>query len=113
MADHKGQEAHAKTTGTPDPVTTPVCNSFSAQLNAQVTFTGAASGCELQQCNSGDTWPFVKADGTDFKPIKFPLLGNQYIYIKSTLTVGSSYEFCSNSACACNTGAMKTVTITG
>jgi hypothetical protein len=104
-----------KTKGTPPPpVTTSVCSSFSAECGAQVTFTGAVSGCKLEQCQSTDTWPFVKSDGASYgPPISFPLVGNQYIYIKSGLTVGQSYEYCTNSSCACANEAMKTVTITG
>jgi hypothetical protein len=113
MAEHKGQEGHGKLTGTPTPVNTPVCSSFSAQLGAQVTFTNPPSGCEIELCNSGDTWPFVKSDGSNFgPPIKFPLTGNQYIYIKSSLTVGTSYSYCTNSTCGCSNEAMRTVTIT-
>lgn len=99
----------------PTPVSTNICNSFSAELGAQVTFTFVGSppvGCKLEMCSPTDTWPFVKADGTSYgPPISLPVTSNQYIYVNSGLEVGESYQYCTGSKCGCAGEAPKTVTI--
>ncbi len=107
--------AKEKSTDTPSPVNTNICNSFSAELGAQVTFTFTPpnpTGCKLEKCQATDTWPFVKADGTSYgPPISLPVTSNQYIYVNSNLTVGQAYDYCTSNNCGCAGEATKTVTI--
>jgi hypothetical protein len=72
----------------PPPVTTPICNWFSAEAGAQVTYTNAPSGSSINQI-PGDVWPFCNANGGSFgPPINFPLVGNTIIYVCPGLAVG-------------------------
>jgi hypothetical protein len=66
----------------PSPVSTDICNSFSAQPGAEVTFTSAQAGAEIVQV--GDVWPFFESNLTTpyGPPIgPFPLPGATKIYV--------------------------------
>jgi hypothetical protein len=86
---------------TPNPVSTNICDSFEAELGAEVTFTNATAGAEIKKVQPSDTWPFVKGDGTSFGPPigPFPLPGAQHVYIDSSLTVGQSYQYDVTQSC--------------
>jgi hypothetical protein len=64
-----------------------ICSSFSAYAEAQVIFQNTVSGGSItKDPGSQLPYPFVKSDGTEFNPINFPLVGNQKIFIKSSLS---------------------------
>jgi len=89
---------------TPDPVSTNICDSFSAELGALVTFTGVVGSQTITKVE-GSTWPFTIAS-----PISFPLKANEYIYILSSgLNVKQTYPYTISQACA--NGVQKGVTI--
>jgi hypothetical protein len=100
-----------RTEGDPPPVSTNICNSFPAQLGAKVTFTNWVSGAVIDRVNPGDVWPFVKADGSDFCPITFPMLVNIPIYIKSTLNINQQYQFNVGGQQTCQGQVTKSVTV--
>ena len=95
---------------TPPPVNTGICNSFSAQAGAQVTFTGAQAGTYIEEI-AGDAWPFCGPNGQPLGPPigPFPLTGNTAIYVKSNLSVNNSYPYNVTQSCALET--TKSVTI--
>jgi hypothetical protein len=89
---------------TPSPVSTNICSPFSAELGAQVTFTGVVGSQTISKID-GETWPF-----TITSPISFPLKAAEYIYILSTgLTVGQTYNYTVSQSCS--NGVQKGVTI--
>jgi len=86
---------------TPNPVTPNICESFQAQLGAQVTFGGVNGTQTITQV--GNVWPF-----TVLSPMTVP--NTQTIRIKSTgLTVGQTYPYTVSQACT--EGVQKGVTI--
>ena len=92
----------------PPPVTTSICESFSARLGAAVTFTGVLGTQSITQ--QGDYWPFCGANGANLYPINFPLAVNTTIHIKSSgLMVGVEYPY--DVSQACPNGIQKGVTI--
>jgi hypothetical protein len=96
---------HKVTFDTPSPVSTNICNSFEAEMGAQVTFTGVV-GSQTITAIAGQTWPFSLAS-----PISLPRPGQSYVYILSSgLTVGDTYNY--NVSQTCANEAMKGVTIT-
>jgi hypothetical protein len=89
-------------TPTPNPVSTNICSSFSAQLGAPVTFTGV-NGIQTVSQVPGQMWPFSTPS-----PMTVPNPGN--IHIKSTgLTLGTTYPF--NVSQTCFDEVQKGVTI--
>lgn len=94
----------------PIPVTPSICDCFSAQLGAPVTFTGVLGAQSITQ--SGAVWPFCGANSSPLgPPINFPLLVNTQIYIKSSgLNVGTEYPY--NVSQDCPQHVQKGVTIT-
>lgn len=87
---------------TPNPVTPNICDSFQAQLGAQVTFNGVNGNQTITQI-PGTTWPFTVAS-------PMPIPNPSTIHIKSTgLTVGQTYNY--NVSQACPQGIQKGVTI--
>jgi hypothetical protein len=85
----------------PNPVTPNICESFQAQLGAQVTFGGVNGTQTITQV--GNVWPFTIAS-----PMTVP--NPTPIHIKSTgLTVGQTYPY--NVSQACFEGVQKGVTI--
>lgn len=89
---------------TPNPVSTNICDPFSAELGALVTFTGVVGSQSISKID-GQTWPF-----TVVSPISFPLKANEYIYILSSgLNVGQTYKY--NVSQSCSNGVQKGVTI--
>lgn len=86
----------------PTPVTPNICESFSAQLGAQVTFSSVTGNQTITQV--GNVWPFTIAS-----PMAVPNAAT--IHIKSTgLTPGTTYPYTVSQACAA--GVQKGVTIT-
>jgi hypothetical protein len=81
-------------TPTPPPAVTNICSSFEAELGAQVTFNGAASGTQITQV-AGQTWPFCHQNGSSYPTITFPITSTvNYVYIKSSgLTLNQSYSY--------------------
>lgn len=89
---------------TPNPVSTNICDPFSAELGALVTFTGV-TGKQSITAIKGQTWPFTIAS-----PIDFPLKANEYIYILSSgLNVNQTYPYTVSQTCS--NGVQKGVTI--
>jgi hypothetical protein len=89
---------------TPSPVSTNICNPFSAELGAEVTFTGVVGSQTITKID-GQTWPFTIAS-----PISFPLKAAEYIYILSSgLNVGQTYNYTVSQSCP--NGVQKGVTI--
>lgn len=85
----------------PTPVTPNICDPFSAQLGAQVTFTGVSGTQTITQV--GSVWPFTVAS-----PMTVP--NPATIHIKSSgLTVGQTYDY--NVSQTCANGIQKGVTI--
>ncbi|MGO8795283.1 MAG: hypothetical protein ACLQLC_10705 [Candidatus Sulfotelmatobacter sp.] len=93
----------------PPSVSTSICDSFSAELGAAVTFTGVLGTQSITQ--QGNYWPFCGANGAALgPPINFPLAANTTIHIKSSgLNVGTTYPY--NVSQACPQGIQKGVTI--
>jgi hypothetical protein len=86
----------------PTPVTPNICEAFSAQLGAQVTFSGVNGIQTITQV--GNVWPFNLPS-----PMTVP--NPSTICIKTTgLTVGTMYPY--NVSQACSQAAQKGVTIT-
>jgi hypothetical protein len=91
------------------PVNVPICDSFDAELDQPVNFTGAPSGASISK--SGSVWPFVDSNGNPYTdPIDFPLPSNSQIYIADDLNEDQSYPYNVNNA-GCNQGVIKSVTI--
>jgi hypothetical protein len=85
----------------PTPVSTDICESFSAQLGAAVTFTNVSGTQTITQV--GDVWPFTVAP-----PMTVP--NPATINIKSSgLMVGVEYPY--DVSQACPNGIQKGVTI--
>jgi H+/gluconate symporter-like permease len=85
----------------PNPVNPSICESFQAQLGAQVTFGGVIGTQTITQV--GNVWPF-----TVLSPMTVP--NTQTIRIKSSgLTVGQTYPYSVSQACI--EGIQKGVTI--
>ncbi len=85
----------------PNPVTPNICESFSAQLGAKVTFEGVTGNQTINLV--GNVWPFTV-------PYPMSVPNAQTIHIKSTgLTVGQTYPYSVSQACA--QGVQKGVTI--
>jgi len=88
--------------GTPSPVNPNICDSFQAQLGAQVTFAGVTGIQTITQI-AGTTWPFSIAS-----PMTVP--NPTTIHIKTTgLNVGTTYPF--NVSQQCPSALQKGVTI--
>ena len=88
--------------GTPNPVNPNICESFSAQMGAQVTFAGVTGIQTITQV-PGQTWPFSLSS-----PMTVP--NPSTIHIKSSgLTVGQTYQY--DVSQSCKTGVQKGVTI--
>jgi len=86
---------------TPDPVTPNICDSFSAELGAEVTFQGVSGNQTITQV--GNSWPFNLSS-----PMAVPNAST--IYIKSTgLNVGTTYPYSVSQTCP--QGIQKGVTI--
>jgi len=86
----------------PNPVNPNICDSFQAQLGAQVTFAGV-TGIQTITEVSPQTWPFNLSS-----PMTVP--NPTTIHIKTTgLTVGTAYPF--NVSQTCASGVQKSVTI--
>jgi hypothetical protein len=90
MAPHKVRH---EIENAPTSVTPNICDPFSAQLGAPVTFTGIAGSPSITQ--QGNIWPFCGANGAPLgPPINFPLPANTQIYIKSSgLNVNQMYPY--------------------
>jgi hypothetical protein len=87
---------------TPNPVTPNICDPFSAQLGAQVTFTNVSGSQTITQVSAA-TWPFNLPS-----PMTVPNAST--IRIKSTgLTVGTTYPY--NVSQTCPGAVQKGVTI--
>ena len=85
----------------PNPVNPNICESFQAQLGAEVTFAGVIGTQTITQI--GNVWPFTVSN-----PMTVP--NTHTIRIKSTgLTVGQTYPY--NVSQACFEGVQKGVTI--
>ncbi len=86
----------------PNPVTPNICDSFQAQLGAQVTFNGVNGNQTITQI-PGKAWPFTVAS-------PMPVPNPSTIRIKSTgLTVGETYFY--DVSQVCPQGIQKGVTI--
>ncbi len=85
----------------PTPVSPNICESFSAEMGAPVTFTGVNGIQTITQV--GNIWPFTVPS-----PMTVPNAAT--INIKSSgLTVGQSYPY--NVSQGCTQGMQKSVTI--
>jgi hypothetical protein len=86
----------------PNPVNPSICNSFSAQLGAQVTFGGVNGNQTITQV--GSIWPFTVPS-----PMAVPNAQTIRIRNDGTLTVGQTYPYSVSQACI--EGIQKGVTI--
>ena len=101
MATHR--IIHHEDDPDPTPVNPSICESFSAQLGAQVTF-GSVNGNQTITAVSAATWPFNLPS-----PMAVPNAST--IRIKSSgLTVGTTYPY--NVSQVCAQEVQKGVTIT-